>query len=50
MKLVLERHTVDTSTKPVNYPQVLLQVAFDLAALYLLHQSYIYVWRAMTGH
>lgn len=50
MKLMLEHPAVDTSTKPVKYLQVFLQVAFDLTALYLLHQIHIYIWRAMTGH
>jgi len=50
LKLVLEQQAVDTTTKPVKYLQVFLQVAFDLGMLYIASEAYIYIWRITTGH
>jgi hypothetical protein len=36
--------------KQRNLLQPILQLGFDLTALYLLHVITIHMWRAMTGH
>jgi hypothetical protein len=46
--LVNPEQELATTTRSILQP--IVQVAFNLAALYTFHNLHIYVWRAMTGH
>jgi hypothetical protein len=50
MKLMTKRPEVYTSTKPVKYLPIFLQMAFSLTGLFVANELAIYLWRAMTGH
>jgi hypothetical protein len=46
----LSNTNIDTSTKPVKYLPIFLQMAFNLIGLFAANELALHVWRAMTGH